>query len=99
MKYYSDITKKFYDNSEDCLAAEREFLEAQKKDEEIKKQKAAERKIAAEKVDAARQNLKIAQSAYREALEAFCKQYGSYHTTVAGNDIPTLFDVFNIFGN
>ena len=94
MKYYSEVTKKFYDNSNDCLAAERELLAKQEKEEYEKKRQAAERKA-----EAARKAMNEAQSAYKKELEAFCKKYGSYHYSSKDvSDIPTLFnDIFNIF--
>ena len=99
MKYYSDVTKKFYDNANDCLAAERELIAKQEKEEYEKKRVAAERKAAADKVEAARKAMTEAQSAYKKELEAFCKKYGSYHYSSKNiDDIPTLFnDIFNIF--
>jgi len=99
MKYYSDVTKKFYDNANDCLTAERELIAKQEKEEYEKKRIAAERKAAADKVEAARKAMNEAQSAYKKELEAFCSKYGSYHySTKDVSDIPTLFnDIFNIF--
>ena len=98
MKYYSDVTKKFYDNANDCLAAEREILAKREKEENEKKRIAAERKAAADKVEAARKAMNEAQSNYKKELEAFCKAYGTYHTTITGTDnIPHLFDIFNLF--
>lgn len=98
MKYYSDATKKFYDNANDCLAAERELIAKQEKEEYEKKRQAAERKAAADKVEAARKAMNEAQSAYKKELEAFCKKYGSYHQTVKSGEFPTLFnDIFNLF--
>lgn len=99
MKYYSDVTKKFYENANDCLAAERELLAKQEKEEHEKKRVAAERKAAADKVEAARKVMTEAQSNYKKELEAFCSKYGSYHySTKDVSDIPTLFsDIFNIF--
>lgn len=99
MKYYSDVTKKFYDNANDCLTAEREMLVKQEEEEYAKKRAAAERKAAADKVEAARKAMTEAQSAYKKELEAFCKKFGSYHYSSKNiDDIPTLFnDIFNIF--
>lgn len=98
MKYYSEETKKFYDNANDCLAAERELVEKQKKEKMAKEERAAARKIAADKVEAARKVMNEAQSNYKKELEAFCKEYGSYHySTSSIDDIPHLFDIFNLF--
>lgn len=99
MKYYSDVLNKMFDNANDCLAAEREVIAKQEKEEYEKKRQAAERKAAADKVEAARKVMNEAQSAYKKELESFCKKYGSYHYSSKDvSDIPTLFnDIFNIF--
>ena len=65
-----------------------------------KKEKAlAERKAAAEKVEAARKAFNEARKTYHAELESFCKKYGTYHYTTDGkDDVPSLFDLFdNIF--
>lgn len=99
MKYWNEYEQKFYENANDCLAAERAFQAKQEKEEYEKKRQAAERKAAADKVEAARKAMNEAQSAYKKELEAFCKKYGSYHYSSKDvSDIPTLFnDIFNIF--
>ena len=97
MKYYSDVTKKFYDNANDCLAAEREQIAKQEKEDYEKKRIAAERKAAADKVEAAYKAMNEAQSAYKKELEAFCHKYGTYHTSLKGDEVPTLFDIFGLF--
>ena len=98
MKYVNEYTGASYDNANDCLAAEREFMAKQQKEKYEKEKKAAERKAAADKVEAARKAMNAAQSEYKKALEAFCKDYGTYHTSLTDADsIPFLFDVFNLF--
>lgn len=99
MKYWNEYEQKFYENANDCLAAERAFQAKQEKEEYEKKRQAAERKAAADKVEAARKAMNEAQSTYKKELEAFCKKYGSYHYSSKDvSDIPTLFnDIFNIF--
>lgn len=99
MKYWNEYEQKFYENANDCLAAERAFQAKQEKEEYEKKRVAAERKAAADKVEAARKVMTEAQSNYKKELEAFCAKYGSYHySTKDVSDIPTLFsDIFNIF--
>ena len=112
MKYWNEITKTFYDNEKDCLKAElkakeeqnqekirRERMEREAKEKQEKL--AATRKARAAEVEDARKAMTAAQSKYREVLEAFCKDYGTYHTSITGEDvkkiIPTLFDIFNPF--
>ena len=103
MKFYSDVTKSFYDSEKDCIAAETAAVEkanqekARKEREakalqEKKEQEAQARKEAAAKVKAARETMLAAQREYRKVLEDFCKKYGSYHQTLADTDIPTLFN-------
>ena len=110
IKVYSDKTRKYYDTLEEANAAEREAIEAEnrkkmemeKKQQEEKEKReklAAERKARANEVDEARKAMVTAQNKYKEVLEAFCKDFGSYHyTTSSFDDIPTLFDfIHNIF--
>lgn len=99
MKYWNEYTQSFYDNANDCLAAEREYLIKQEKEKHEKEKAAAARKEAADKVEAARKAMNEAQSNYKKELESFCKKYGTYHYSSKNiDDIPTLFnDIFNIF--
>lgn len=107
MKYYGERTKKLYDTVEDCERAEfeakekenREKIEKERKEREAKEKKElaiAQRKAAAEKVDAARKAMTDAQKTYRDELNKFIKEYGTYHySTNNADDIPSLFNIFN----
>ena len=109
IKVYSDRTNKFYNTVEEANQAEfelkeKENLEKIRKEREValakqeKEKKLAERKAAAEKVEVARKAYLEAQKAYREELEKFCKQYGTYHySTDNPDEIPSLFDWFGNF--
>ena len=112
MKFYSDVTKNFYDTEKACLADEFKVKEEQNRQKILKekaereaKEKqeklAAARKVRANEVEEARKAMVAAQSKYREVLEAFVRDYGSWHQTLTGEDvkkvIPTLFDIFNPF--
>lgn len=108
IKIYSDKTQKFYNSVEEANRAEfeakeaenREKILAERKAAEVKAQKekeAAERKMLATQVDEAYKAMAAAQSAYKTKLEEFVKKYGSYHTTLTGKDVPSLFDIFNPF--
>lgn len=86
MKYFSTELKKVFDTVEELEAAE---LEAAKKKDA--------RKEMADKVQAASKAVSDAYEAYRNAckerdelLAAFCKEYGSYKTTVRSEDIRNL---------
>ena len=105
MKYYSEKTKKLYDTVELLNQAEFELKEAENR-EKIRKEREArrkseladQRKARAAEVEEARKTMVAAQKAYREKLEAFIKDYNSYHyTSTSIDDIPTLFDLFKIF--
>ena len=107
MKFYSDVTKQFYDTEKACLEAEfkvkekqnREKILREKAEREAKEKLATERKARAAEVEEARKAMVTAQHKYSEVLEAFCKDYGTFHQTLTGEDakgiIPTLFDIFN----
>lgn len=110
MKYYSEKLSRLFDSAEECQKAEFEAKEQEnrerikreriEREEKEKKEKlATERKAKAAEVKAAREAMIEAQSKYREALEAFCENFGTYHESVTGDDakkvIPTLFNLFN----
>ena len=105
MRYFSDVTKKVYDSAAELLKAEQEAeleqkkkLELERKEKEKKEQMAAERKARAAEVEEARKAMVTAQSHYKEVLEAFVRDYKSYHfTTTDTKEIPTLFDMFSPF--
>lgn len=78
MKYYSEITKDVYETVEAL-----EEAETKKKEElAILEQEKAEKKRRAEEVSAAFAEVKEAQAKASKLLDAFCKDYGAYHTTV-----------------
>ena len=90
MKYYSSITKSLYDTEEACLKAEKEAKEAELKEraekervaaeEKAKKEeRAAKRKVLAAEVEGKRKAMGNAQKEYRDAVEEFVNEFGSYH--------------------
>ena len=92
VKIYSDVTKKFYDDEAAALKAEEEV-------EARTKEKTARRKQMADIVDVkrtacerARVAYEKAREEYHDALDNFCKEYGSYHYTVTDKDLDTIFD-------
>ena len=90
-KYYSDLTKKFYDVQDE--AEKEEQKEREKNALELKKKE--ERTAEAKKVE---DLFKVASDAYKtatDALSEFCKKYpGGYHFTVTDTSrlFPNLFD-------
>lgn len=113
MKYFSEVTRQYYDTEKACLEAEfkvkeeqnRQKIMREKAEREAKEKQeklAAERKARANEVEEARKAMVAAQSKYREVLEAFVRDYKTYHLSLNGEDakglIPTLFDnFFSIF--
>lgn len=93
MKYYSDKTKKLYENVELLTDAEKIYDEVHA--EELKK--AEEKKQAAEAIKAARKEMIDAQNKYSELLNQFIKEYGSYHETFRDGDVISLRDIFNLY--
>ena len=91
MKYYSDKTKKVYDEVADLEKAEQAFDEAHAA--ELKK--AAERKARAAEIEAALKEVRAAEDKYNTLVRNFVKDYGSYHVTYEDDKMPLTF--FNPF--
>lgn len=86
MKYYSELTKKTYDTVDEL-----EKDEAAKKAEKEKKDAYAEqRKKDAQIVRDKMNAYEKAYEEYNNAISDFVKKYGSYHTTITGNNISSL---------
>lgn len=97
MIYLNEYTGERYNDKEECLKAEAAYLEREEKKQKEKEKKNAERKAAAERVEVARKAMNEAKSTYKKELEDFCQKYGSYHTSVKTDEIPTLFDFFPLW--
>ena len=79
VKFYSDVTKKVYDNEDEC-----------KKAEEALTNRTAARKEDAEKVEVAHKQYVEARKIYENTLSEFCKKYGAYHKTITEKDLDEL---------
>ena len=96
MKYFSEKTNKTYDTEEACLDAEKEFDDVAARERMKKEKLAEERKARASEVEGAYKAVLEAQKIYREKLNAFVKDYGSFHMTLrTGEGNP--FDLFERF--
>ena len=82
MKFYSEMLKKFYDTQSDCETAEKQAIEAKEKAETKAKALVEQRASRAKEVE----------NAYK-VLNDFCKDYGSYHFSVTGQET----DPFSLF--
>ena len=91
MKYYSDQTKQLYETENALITAEKAFAEAQKKEEEKKQERTARAKEIEDAFKAANDARLHAQ----ELLNAFTKDYGSFHMTFKDKvTFPFFFDPF-----
>ena len=86
MKYYSEVTKKLYDSEKELTAAEAEVTKS-------KADRAKEAKEVTEALKAANE----AQKKANEMLNAFVKKYGSFKTTLTGEDAEVKDGLFSLF--
>lgn len=92
MRYYSEKTNRFYDSVSECVDAEKAFDKAAREAEEKKNKLKAERCARAKAVEEARIAAQEAKKHYRQLMEEFARDYGSYHSTVTSNSIEDVFD-------
>lgn len=101
MKFYSEELNQLFNTEKELEEAEQQAKVKAYKEKQAKEKAAAERKARAVEVEEARKTMITAQNKYREILEAFCRDYGTYHVSLTGDDakksIPSLFDIFNPF--
>lgn len=96
MKYYSENTRKFYDSEQECAQAEIEYSKKLAAEKAKKEELSNARKARANEVEEAYKAILEAQKVYREKLNAFMKDYGSFHMTLrTGEDNP--FNLFESF--
>lgn len=96
MKILSEKTNKEYASVEECLAAEEEFDKQVALEKAKKEELTNARKERAKEVEDAYKTILEAQKHYRELLNAFVKDYGSFHMTLRTGD-GNPFDLFNRF--
>ena len=95
MRYINDYTNEVFSNADDCAAAEKKYEEQKAKERAEKDKLANERKTRAAEVEAARKEMVAAERKYKELIEAFVRDYKSYHySSHSVDDIPTLFSSF-----
>lgn len=107
MKYYSEKTKKYYDDEKSCISAEKEYDKAhalEVKKAEVRKEDAAKVTDLYKKYlsvwKEADETIKKARDAYLKAREDFINKYGSYHMTITSRDtIPSVQDFFRELWN
>lgn len=96
MKYYSENTRKFYDSEQECAQAEIEYNKKLAAEKAKKEELSNARKTRANEVEEAYKAILDAKKHYNELLNAFVKDYGSFHMTLkTGDDNP--FNLFESF--
>jgi CRISPR/Cas system CMR subunit Cmr6 (Cas7 group RAMP superfamily) len=100
VKFYSDITKKVYENAAAAKEAEEKLEKEKIQREDLKKQ-------MTEKIEYARKNLediqkeyrdiiKTAEREYNEAIANYCKEFGEYRVKFYDDDeLNLLWDFFS----
>lgn len=96
MKYYSEVTHKFYDDAKSCSQAEKEFTEEQERKAAEAKKKADERKARAKEIEDAHAASVAAKKHEVDLINDFIKDYGSYHCTYS-NVEDSLNNIFEEF--
>ena len=91
MKFYSEITKKIYDDKEALNKAEKEEAEKQKKAELVQQ----ERSVRAKEIESAYKTAVDDYNHYNELVNKFIDDYGSFHMTYNEHGMPfkSLFDI------
>ena len=100
MKILSEKTNKSYATVQECLTAEKEYDEKVAKEKEKQEKLSATRKERANEIEQAYKASVDAYKHYQELLDAFVKDYGSFHMTVhTGNLNPfnSFSHLFNSF--
>lgn len=97
MKYYSDLTKKIYDDEKSLKRDEKEVEEKQALAEKEKAEAVLARKVAANEIQEATNKVNEAYKALQEAQtdlynkkKAFLDKYGSYHYTTTNPEDPAF---------
>lgn len=108
MKYFSEKTKKFYDDEVSCKDAEAAFdakmtaiAEEKKRLAEARKERAKEVEEAYHAMQAANKEARKMEKAFIEKRNKFIHDYGSFHMTVSNTEqLPAMpsdmVDLFNL---
>ena len=81
MKFFSELTNRFYNTSEDCVRAEAEHTAAEEAKAAEEKRKIEEKEARKSAVDEAFTAMEEAKSHYYDLLNDYCADYGFYENT------------------
>lgn len=98
MTIISEKTGKHYKTPEECLADEKKFDDELAAKEAKKKELAEQRKIRAKEVEDAYKARIEADKNYREKLNKFIDDYGSFHMTF-DTEVDDTFSFFDFLDN
>ena len=98
MTIISEKTGKTYETVEDCLADEKKFDLAVEEEEDKKKELANTRKERAKEVEDAYNARLEADKLYREKLNKFIDDYGSFHMTI-NTEVEDPYSIFDFLDN
>jgi len=98
MTIISEKTGKTYETVEDCLADEKKFDLTVEKEENKKKELANTRKERAKEVEDAYNARLEADRLYREKLNKFIDDYGSFHMTI-NTEVEDPYSIFDFLDN
>ena len=98
MTIISEKTGKTYETVEDCLADEKKFDLAVEEKENKKKELANTRKERAKEVEDAYKARINADRLYREKLNKFIDDYGSFHMTI-NTEVEDPYSIFDFLDN
>lgn len=98
--FTNEYTDELFDTEEKAKASEKKYLEVQeakKRAEEeriaTQKKKDSERAARAKHVEELLTKYTNARKEYVDALNAFCRDFGAFHTTLKGADPLDWFDL------
>ena len=96
MKYYSETLKRLFETADECAQAEAAQERAKAEAEAKKKALAEGRTNRAKEVEELYKAAVEAKKAYNKALDAFVKDYGSFHFSVRepSTSLSSVFDLF-----
>ena len=97
MKFYSEQLSKLFDTQTELETAEEKANAAKRAEEEKKAKLKANRETRAKEVEDAFKTAAEAQKKANELLNAFLKDYGSYHTTLKDAPVSIWDAFFNLF--
>lgn len=86
MKYFSETLNKVFNSEAECLEAEEKHAQALAEAKAKKEALTNERAARAKKVEELYKTAAKAKREYEDALNAFVKDYGSFHATFKTTD-------------